>query len=269
MRETHILIGCCIVYQNQTAGQCGSGFHGIRQTAGHIFFNDQPVNHNFNLVFFILFQLDFFRKVIQIAVHAAAYISGFPSIGKDFCVFTLFSANHRSQNLNFGSYRQRLHLINNLVNGLLLDFFAALRAMRYTHMRPKQTKIVIDFRCRSHGGTGVVRCCFLVNGDSRRQALDAVNVRFVHLPQKHSGVRRKAFYIAPLPLCINRIECQTGFSRTGKPRHHNQSISGQVNINIFQIVGSCSANRNRIPHITPLSQYPQWHRGPNSANQKV
>ena len=79
------------------------------------------------------------------------YFSGF----QFFDMFPFALSDYGSQNLHFGSGFQRKYFIYNLVNGLLLDFSAADRAMRNTDSRIEKSHIVIDFGNGTDGGTGI------------------------------------------------------------------------------------------------------------------
>lgn len=49
---------------------------------------------------------------------------------------------------------------------------------------------------------------FLVDGDGRRQALDGINIGFVHLAQKLAGVGGQTLHVTPLALSEDRVEGQ-------------------------------------------------------------
>ena len=86
----------------------------------------------------------------------------------------------------------------------------------------------------------------------RRQTVDRVNVRLVHLPEEHPGVGRERLDIPPLSLGIDRIEGQARFARPGKPRQHHQLIPRNADAYIFQIVGACALYFDRVCHICSL-----------------
>ena len=105
--------------------------------------------------------------------------------------------------------------------------------MGYADSGIEQTQIVIDLCDSSHGGTRVFGCGFLVNGNRRGQALNAVHIRFFHLSQKLTCIGRQALHIAALTVCKDSIKCQRRFSGAGKPGHNDQLISWNIHINII------------------------------------
>ena len=74
--------------------------------------------------------------------------------------------------------------------------------------RVQQAQVVVDFSDRAHGRAGVVGGRFLLDGDSGRQALDMVHIRFFHQGQELSGIGREGFYIAALAFGIECVERQ-------------------------------------------------------------
>ena len=113
-------------------------------------FDDQTVNDNFNGMLIVFFQLDGFRKVIDHSIHAhpnkAASARGFEFLD----MFPFTGTHHRSKHLNFCTFIHPENLIDNLIDGLLLDLPATDRAMRHANPRIEQPQIIIDFGDSAH-----------------------------------------------------------------------------------------------------------------------
>ena len=117
----------------------------------------------------------------------------------------------------------------------------------------EQTQIIINLRYRTDGGTRVMACGFLVNGDGRRKSLDEVYILLFHLPQKLPCIGGKRLHIASLSLCIYRIESKRAFAAAAHPRKDNQLISGDGEVSIFQIMRSRTLYYNLILHSVSFS----------------
>ena len=66
--------------------------------------------------------------------------------------------------------------------------------------RKQQPQVVVDFGDRADGGARIVRAGLLLDGDRRRQPLDAVDVRLVHHRQELARVGRQRLDVAALAL---------------------------------------------------------------------
>ena len=55
-------------------------------------------------------------------------------------------------------------------------------------------------------------------------------------------------HVTPLPFGIDRIESQGRFTRTGQAGQHDQLITGQLNINIFQVMLTRTFYINMLLH---------------------
>ena len=157
---------------------------------------------------FIFFQFDFFRQIIEVAVHHDPDIAAFFRLLKDFDMLALPSPDDRRQYLNPGPLRQFQNRIHHLIYRLFPDDLAALRTMGNPDSRIKQTKIIINFRHGSNSGTRIPVGRFLVNGNGRRQTGNTLHIRFFHLSEKLTGIGGQGFHIAPLSLGIYRIKSQ-------------------------------------------------------------
>ena len=153
-------------------------------------------------------------------------------------MFAFFAPDYGSKNLHPGSFGLGGQLVDNLVNGLLLDFLAALGAVRRADAGPKQAQIVVNFRHCAHGGSGVFGGGLLVDGNGGRQALDIIHVRFFHLPQKHPSIGGKRLHVTALALGINGVKGQRAFARAGDAGDHRQRVPGDDDVYILQIMHS-------------------------------
>jgi hypothetical protein len=168
-------------------------------------------------------------------------------------MLALSSAHHRCQQLQLRPLGQLHNAVYNLVDGLFFDFLAAFRAMGNPDSCVEQTQIIINLRYRTDGGTRVMARCFLVDGDGRRKPLDEVYIRLFHLPQKLPCIGGERLHIASLSLCIYRIESKRAFAAAAHPRKDNQLISGDGEVNIFQIMRSRTLYYNLILHSVSFS----------------
>ena len=199
--------------------------------------DNEPVHDDLNGVLFVFLQLDLLVQLIEVPVNTRPDITGALGVLQHLGVLALLAPDDRRHDLNPRPLRQRQHLIDDLVDGLLADLLAAVGAVGRTRSCPQQTKIVVDLRHGAHGGPGVFAGGFLVDGNGGTQALDIVHVRLVHLAQKHPGVGGKALHVPALTLSINGVKRQRGFAAAGHTGHHHQLVPGDGDVNILQIIG--------------------------------
>ena len=84
----------------------------------------------------------------------------------------------------------------------------ALRAVGNGDFGEQQLEVIVQL---GHGADARARSLdrvSLTDGDSGQDALDRVDVRFVHAIEKLPGVRREALHVAPLPLRIEHVKCE-------------------------------------------------------------
>ena len=172
------------IRHHQSAGEFCRHLDGVCQTRTRVVANHDTVHNDLNVVLFVLFQLDFFRKVINIAVHAGTDIARASCVLKNLRMLALSRADNWSKYGKARSLAQREQLVDDLIYALLADFLAALRAVRHTDARPEQTQVIVDLRHRSHRGARVFGGCFLVNRNGGRQSFNIIHIRLFHQPQK-------------------------------------------------------------------------------------
>ena len=139
-------------------------------------------------------------------------------------------------------------LVDDLVDGLLLDLFSALGAVGGAHPRPEEAEVVVDLRHRAHGGPGVLAGGLLVDGDGGGEALDVVHVGLVHLAQEHPGVRAQGLHVPPLALGVDGVEGQGALAGAGEARHHHQLVPGDGDVDVLQVVFPGTFDNDFILH---------------------
>ena len=85
---------------------------------------------------------------------------------------------------------------------------------------------------RTRGADGVP--LFQRNGG--RNALDRIDLRFVHAVEELAGVRRKSFDVAALAFGVERVESEGTFARTAQAGDDDELVGGQVEVEIFEVV---------------------------------
>ena len=102
----------------------------------------------------------------------------------------------------------------------------------------------MNFRDGANGGTRVFRGGFLLDGNRRGQALDAVHIRLAHQFQELARVGGQALDIPPLPFSINRVERQRRFARAGQPGDDGELFARNRNVDVLQVMFTRAADRD-------------------------
>jgi hypothetical protein len=137
-------------------------------------------------------------------------------------------------------------LVGHLVGGLALDHAPALGAVRGAHARVQQAKVVIDLGDGAHRGARVLRGRLLVDGDGRREALDAVEVGLVHLPQELARIAGEALNVAALPLRVDGVEGEARLARAREAGYDAEPVARDVYVHVAQVVLARAAYLNAI-----------------------
>lgn len=94
-----------------------------------VLLDDQPVHHNLDVVLLVLVQGDLLGEIVERTVGPAADIARLAGVLQQLLVGALLATHHRGHDLDAGGLGQGHHLVDDLVDGLLLDLLAALGAV--------------------------------------------------------------------------------------------------------------------------------------------
>ena len=122
----------------------------------------------------------------------------------------------------------------------------AARAVRLPDRGVEEPQVVVDLGDRPDRGARVLRGGLLLDRDRRREPLDGVDVRLLHLLEELPGVRGERLHVAALSLGEERVERQRRLARAGQPREHHQLVARQVEVDVLEIVLARAADRDEL-----------------------
>ena len=122
---------------------------------------------------------------------------------------------------------------------------AAVTAVQSGGAREQQLQVIVEFGHRADGGARGAHRIRLVDGDGRRNAVDAVHRGLVHAIEELARVRRERFDVTPLALGVQRVEHQRRLARAGHARHHHEFLQRNIEVEILQIVLTRAAHDDR------------------------
>ena len=209
---------------------------GVGQARFHALAHDEAVDDDLDRMLLVLLELDVLADVHDLAVDAHAYITFVTDVCEDLLVFALLAAHDLRHDEQLRALRQLADLVDHLVDRLLRDGLAALRAVRMAGARKQQAQVVVDLRDRADRRARVVARRLLVNRDGRREAVDLVDVRLVHLAEELARVRRERLNVAALAFCVDRIEGQRRLARAREACDDDELVARDVDIDVLEVV---------------------------------
>ena len=160
----------------------------VVDAAAHGGVNDQPVDDRLDGVFFIFLQIGGVFDFVEFAVDAHAHKALLADRLEHLFVLAFASAHQRGEQHHFGFGRNVQQLLDDVLGALLLDRFATPGAVDVSNGWKKQAQVVVDFGDGGDDGARVGTCRTLLDGDGGREALNGVDIGFLHLVEKLAGV---------------------------------------------------------------------------------
>ena len=126
------------------------------------------------------------------------------------------------------------------------DRRAAVGAVRLPDPRPEQAQVVVDLGDRADRRARVARGRLLVDRDRRRQPLDRVDVRLVHLAEELARVGGQRLDVAALALGVDRVEGERGLPGAGQAGDDHQRVARQLEGDVLQVVLTGAGDDDRV-----------------------
>ncbi len=236
------------VDRHDALGEPQSGLHRVGEPLLHGRLDGEPVDDHVDRVLALLVERGRLRELVDLAVHPDAGETFGGQLSEQLVVLALPSPDDRRQNLEAGSLGESEQPVDDLLRRLPTDRLATLRAVRPSSPGEQETEVVVHLRDRADGRAGVARGGLLVDRHRRREALDEVDSRLVHLADELPGVRRQRLHVASLALGEDRVERQRRLAGTGQTREHDQGVARQVERHILEVVLPGASDNESVHH---------------------
>ena len=229
------------LHQNAALGKLAGHFDRLGNARACAFLQHDAVNHHIDEMLDLLVQNNGLSAELRhFPIDANAGEALLLQVLEELGEFPFSTGNNRRHDKGTLAFAQSQHVVGNLVGSLRLDLTTALRAMRSTHACEKKAQVIVDFRNSTNRRSGVFARGFLIDGNRWGKAVDGVEVGLAHLTQKLARIAGKTLHIATLTFCINGVEGQGAFTRTGEPRNNDKLVARDLHIDVFEIMLACT-----------------------------
>ena len=217
-------------------GERHGRLHRVGQALARVRLHHQAVDDDRDVVLELLVEDDLLLEQADLAVHLHAREALGAQLLQLLAVLPLAAADDRRQHHEARPLRHAHDLVDDLLGRLGGDRPPAVEAVRLADARPQEAQVVVDLGDRAHRGARVARGGLLVDRDGRRQPLDGVHVRLVHLPQELARVGAQRLDVAPLPLGVDRVEGQGGLARARQAGDDHERVARHGDRDVLEVV---------------------------------
>ena len=127
-------------------------------------------------------------------------------------------------------------IVHHIAHRVAFHLHAAHRRVGAAYAGIQQFQILVQLRLSAHRRARIVRVHLLLDGHCRRNILYQIHLRLGHTAKELACIARQAFYIAPLPLGIQRVESQARLARPAQSRYHHKLPLRYIHRDILQII---------------------------------
>ncbi len=234
LRLGHVVAG--IDHAEHAAAQRQRVFHAAGDTRAGVGANRHAVDYHFDVV--LAPSVDRRRLVdgVGLAVDADADVARRPRLFPQRFVAFAHADFQRGHHVQLRAGGMGHDLGDDLVGRLAADGHVARRTVRLAQPRHENPQIVVNLRDRAHGAPGRLAGMLLLDANGRREPLDVVDLRLLHLADELPGVGAQAFDVAALALGIDGVDGQRGLARPARPAADGELVAGDVDVDVLEIV---------------------------------
>ena len=236
------------VEDHATVGQAEGGLHGLGEPLLLGRLDLQPVDDDVDVVLDLLLQLGRIGEAVGLPVDEDAGVALGGEILEEVDELTFAGAHHRSEDLELQPFLHPEDLVDDLLRCLTFDPRPALGAVGDARAGEQQSQVVVDLGDGTHGRPGIPVRRLLVDGHRRRQALDELDVRFVHLTEELARVGGQRLDVASLAFREDGVEGEGGLAGAGQSGEDDHPVPGQVNVHPLEVVLAGAAHGEDLSH---------------------
>ena len=182
----------------------------------------------------------------ELAVDARLRVAARPQRRQLLLELAFAAADDRREHVDALVLRVEHHHVDDALERLAGDFLAAVRAVRHADVGEQQPQVVVDLGDRADRRSRVRAGGLLLDRDRRRQPVDQIDVRLLHLLEELPGVRGQRLDVAALPFGVDRVEGERRLARAGQAGDDHQLVARDVDVDVLEVVDARAADRNPV-----------------------
>ncbi len=239
---------------DEAVGEGGGGLDGVGEPPPQALLHHEPVDDDGDVVLELLVELDVLLELAHLAVDLDAGEAVGAQLLEQLAVLALAAAHDRGDDAEARALVEFADLIDDLLHALPEDGPPAVGAVRVPDAGVQQAQVVVDLGDRADGGARVAGGRLLVDRDGRRQALDGVDVRLVHLAEELAGVGGEALDVAALALGVDGVEGERGLARAREAGDDDEAVARQPQGDVLEVVLAGAVDDEVAGHWLSVSQ---------------
>ena len=217
-------------------GEAEGGLEAVGEARLDAGADDDTVDHGVDVVLGLAVEGGDVGDLVERAVHFHAGEAAALQLGQLLAVLALAVAHDGGEQEEAGAFGHGGDSVDHLADGLGLDRLAGGGRVGGADAGPEQAHVVVDLGDRADGAARVAAGGLLLDGDGRRQALDAVHVGLAHQFEELAGVGGQAFHVAALALGVDGVEGEGGLAGAAEAGDDGEAVARDLDVDVLEVV---------------------------------
>ncbi|OPZ09122.1 MAG: hypothetical protein BWZ08_00672 [candidate division BRC1 bacterium ADurb.BinA292] len=222
--------------EREAVGLLQRGLDRVGQPLADLRRDDKAVDDDRDVVLEALVERDRLVNQVDFGVDLDALEALARGLLEELLVFALAAAHDGGHNENFRPLGPIQDLVDDLLDGLLLERPAADRTVRAADVGIEDAQVIVDFGDGADGRAGIAADGLLLDRNRRAEPLDMLDVGFVHLVEELAGVGGERLDVAALAFGVNRVEGERALARAGQAGHDGQRLARDGDVDVFEVM---------------------------------
>ena len=237
----------------ESVGKTEDRLDGVRQPPLQSFALDDPVDHDLDGVLAFLVQTRSILDHVNGTVDPHTLKPRSQQIAEFLAVLALATPHHRSQQHEARTVGHVHDPVDHLADGLAFNRQPGDGRPGNADPGPQEAHVVVNLRYRANRRARILRGCLLLDRYRRRQAVDVLDIGFLHHLEELARIGTQTLDVASLAFGIDGIEGKGRLARPAQSGHDDQTVPGELDVDTLEIVLPRAAYADALVHCGSVS----------------
>ncbi len=226
------------VRHRRATKRTNNNFRQINRPTNSILPSSRAICRSFSNIFFILFRISKFRRIMRSTIRPCPYVTKFTNLLRLLRVLTFTSPSSKNRRVSTNTLQRYRRTISSFIRHLLTSLPSTRQTIKCASTNMRRPRVIGRFHRHTRNKTKIFKYNFLISKSNKKRTLSVIRVQLIRLPRRLTNMTKRTLRVTALPLNMSNIRNREKFTQTKRTNRRSRLIPKRFRVSIFRVVNT-------------------------------